>query len=136
MNTPKNINDLSYKELGRLYIAKSEELKKLVPDDINYNFVVSQLELIEEAIDIKSGNKSDEKIFVKVSEKAKELGVNPRTIKNWIIQEKVEGKVISNKNRKTWLVIDNIVFKEVHKEIEGEHTERQRDSKGHFRKAG
>lgn len=134
MNTPKNINDLSYKELGRLYIAKSEELKKLVPNDINYNFVVSQLELIEEAIDIKSGNKSSEKIFVKVSEKAKEMGVSPRTIKNWIIHKIVEGKVVGNKYRKTWLVIDNIELKEL-KEVKEKHAKRQRDSKGHFRKA-
>ena len=132
MNTPKNINDLSYKELGEFYIAKSEELKKLMPDDINYNFVQKQLELIEEAIDIKSGNKSNEKIFVKVTEKAKELGVNPRTIKNWIIKGKVEGKIVDNKYRKTWLVVNDIVFEKV----EGKNVKRTRDSEGHFTKNG
>ena len=133
MSTPKNINDLSYKELGELYITKGLELEKLMPDSINYNFVQKQLELIEKAIDIKSGNKSNDKIFVKVSEKAKELGVNPRTIKNWIINNKVEGKIIDNKYRKTWLVIDDIILEEVKgKHNKEEHNERQRDSKGHF----
>ena len=136
MNTPKNISDLSYKELGELYIAKSKELEKLMPDDINYNFVQKQLELIEEAINIKSGNKSGGEIFVKVTEKAKELGVNPRTIKNWIISGKVEGKIIDNKYRKTWLVINDIVLEEIKEKNKEEYVKRQRDSKGHFTKNG
>lgn len=128
----KNINELSYKELGELYISKSEELRKLKVDSIDYNFAISQLKLIEDAIDIKSGNKIDDKIFVKVSDKAKQLGVSPRTIKNWIISGKVEGKVIYNEERKTWLVIDNIVLEE----IKGKHVERERNSKGYFTKDG
>lgn len=132
MNTPKNINNLSYKELGELYIAKGKELKKLMLDSIDYNFVQNQLRLIEEAIDIKSGNKYGKEVFVKVTEKAKELGINPRTIKNWIIKGKVKGKIIDNKYRKTWLVINDIVFEKV----EGKNVERTRDSKGHFTKNG
>jgi hypothetical protein len=132
MNKPKDINKLSYKELGELYLQKSKEIESLEVGSINYNFAVKQLQIIEDAIDIKSGSKSDKDIFIKLTDKARELGVSSRTIKNWITEGKVEGKIVENKQRKTWFVTDNIILKEVKKQ----YVKRERDSKGHFTKDG
>lgn len=126
----KTIPDMSSKELRDLYVLRTKELSNVKKGSGDHNFLIYQLTSIENEMN-KRGKDIEEK-FVKVSEKARELGVNPRTIKNWIIRGKVEGKIIENAYRKTWLVDNNIELKK----IKGKHVKRERNSRGHFIKNG
>lgn len=111
------ISKMSYNELVKLYQSKIHELVKLKIDTVNYNFVVNQIALIEETIEDKTKISLQPKdySYIKVTEKARELGISPITIRKWIKTKQIDGYKIKGKKRNSWFISNNLQFIKVTK---------------------
>jgi hypothetical protein len=98
-----NINELI--ERRKLLMEKIDRTDITIDGNLDMQEEVQSIDReIEEKIHLKkslSSDNSEKRKMIKLTDKAKSLHINPRTIKNWIKKGKVQGKKFT-----VWFVED------------------------------